>query len=162
MNWKALIKNYVASSQLIEWMGGAIFNGDVTVTGALNATGAFTPSGAVDVGTRITGEVITVTYSAAPVINAALGNFFVMTITDAVAIVVAAPTNPPSGTGQMIWFTVKNGSGGAHGALTWNAVFKTQATAFSAVANGFSRTVCFRWDGTNWVEMMRTAADVAN
>lgn len=162
MNLKALIKTYRAGTQIVEWMGGAIFNGNVSVTGTLSSTGTFSPSGAVDVGTRITGPVNVVTYSAAPVIDASLGNFFVMTITDNVALVVAAPTNPPATAGQMIWFTVKNGSGGAHGALTWNAVFKTQATAFSAVANGFSRTVCFRWDATNWVEMMRTAADVAN
>jgi hypothetical protein len=86
-----------------------------------------------------------------------------MTITDGNAIVVAAPTNPPAaGLCQDISFTVRNASGGAHGALTWNAVFKTQATAFSAVANGNSRTVFFRWNGTNWVELVRTAADVAN
>ena len=150
MNLKALIKTYRAATNIVEWMGGAIFNGSVSAVGGIDTT------------TRITGPLITVAYSAAPVIDASLGNFFVMTITNANAIVVAAPTNPPAATGQMIWFTVKNASGGAHGALTWNAVFKTQATAFSAVATGNSRTICFRWDGTNWVEMMRTAADVAN
>ena len=150
MNLKALIKTYRAATQTIEFMGGAIFNGSVSATGAM------------DLSTRITGPLTVVTYSAAPVIDASLGNFFVMTITNNTALVVAAPTNPPATAGQMIWFTVKNASGGAHGALTWNAVFKTQATAFSAVATGFSRTVCFRWDATNWVEMMRTAADVAN
>jgi hypothetical protein len=144
MNIKALIKTWRASTNIVEWMGGAIFNGPV-----------------VGVGAGASGPLVTVTYSAAPVINAALGNAFVMTITDGNAIVVAAPTNP-IGIGQIIWFTVRNASGGAHGALTWNAIFKTQATAFSAVADGFSRTVVFRWDGTNWVEMVRTAADVAN
>lgn len=158
MNIKALIKSWRAATNIVEWMGGAIWNGDVTVTGALTATGGVVNSA------RSTGPLVTVTYSAAPVIDASLGNYFVMTITNGTALVVAAPTNPPSAAnvGQLIWFTVKNGSGGAHGALTWNAVFKTQATAFSAVANGFSRTVVFRWDGTNWVEMVRTAADVAN
>jgi hypothetical protein len=158
MRLKALIKRYVASTQLVEWMGGAIFNGDLT------ATGTITGSGSQVLGTRQIQPLITVTYGAAPVIDASLGNLFVMTITDGNAIVVAAPTNPPAvaGQGQLIWFTVRNASGGAHGALTWNAVFKTQATAFSAVATGFSRTVCFRWNGTNWVEMVRTAADVAN
>lgn len=151
MNLKALIKTYRAATNIVEWMGGAIFNGSVSAVGGIDTT------------TRLTGPLVTVTYSAAPVIDASLGNFFVMTITNATALVVAAPTNPPAaGISQMIWFTVRNASGGAHGALTWNAVFKTQATAFSAVANGSSRTVCFRWDGTNWVEMVRTAADVAN
>lgn len=107
--------------------------------------------------------VVTVTYSAAPTIDAALGNDFVVTITDAVAFVVAAPLNtPPSGFAQDISITFRNGSGGAHGAGTWNAIFKTQATVFPAIANGFSRTVFFRWNGTNWVELVRTAADVAN
>ena len=151
MNLKALIKTYRAATNIVEWMGGAIFNGSVSAVGGIDTT------------TRLTGPLVTVTYGAAPVIDASLGNFFVMTITNGNAIVVAAPTNPPAaGISQMIWFTVRNASGGAHGALTWNAVFKTQATAFSAVATGNSRTVCFRWDGTNWVEMVRTAADVAN
>ena len=144
MNLKALIKKWHAATNVLEFMGGAIFNGPVTSIGGGSA-----------------GPLVTVTYSAAPVIDASLGNVFVMTISNATAIVVAAPTNP-IGIGQIIWFTVRNASGGAHGALTWNAIFKTQATAFSAVANGFSRTVVFRWDGTNWVEMVRTAADVAN
>jgi hypothetical protein len=159
VNIKALIKTWRAATNIVEWMGGAIFNGDVTVTGALSSTGGVTN------GAREVGPLTTVAYSAAPIIDASLGNFFVMTITNGTALVVGAPTNPPSAAGtvgQLIWFTVKNASGGAHGALTWNAVFKTQATAFSAVATGFSRTVAFRWDGTNWVEVVRTAADVAN
>jgi hypothetical protein len=157
MRLKALIKTYRAATQIVEWMGGAIFNGNVS------ATGTFTPTGAVNLGARLTGVLTQVTYGAAPVIDASLGNDFFMTITDGNAIVVAAPTNPPAaGLCQDISFTVRNASGGAHGALTWNAVFKTQATAFSAVANGNSRTVFFRWNGTNWVELVRTAADVAN
>jgi len=157
MNLKALIKTWRASTNIVEWMGGAIFNGNVTATGTIGGTGGTSQ------GARLTQPLITVTYSAAPVIDASLGNLFVMTITDNVALVVAAPTNPPSGSdSQEIVFTVRNASGGAHGALTWNAVFKTQATVFSAVANGNSRTVRFRWNGTNWVETVRTAADVAN
>ena len=105
----------------------------------------------------------TLTYGPTIAIDASLGNLFVVTITDAVAFVVGAPTNtPPTGRSQVIAITFRNGSGGAHGAGTWNAVFKTQATVFPAIANGFSRTVFFRWNGTNWVELVRTAADVAN
>jgi len=107
--------------------------------------------------------VTTVTYSAAPTLDAALGNDFVITITDNVAFVVAAPLNPPpTGFAQDISITFRNAAGVAHGAGTWNAIFKTQATVFPAIATGFSRTVFFRWNGTNWVELVRTAADVAN
>lgn len=145
MNLKSLIKFYNAATQTITWMGGSVFNGPVRATA------------------RFTGVLTTVVYGAAPVLDSSLSNDFVMTITDGNAIVVAAPTNTPSaGFVQDISFTIRNASGGAHGALTWNAVFKTQATAFSAVADGFSRTVFFRWNGTNWVELVRTAADVAN
>lgn len=157
MNLKKLIKTWRAATNIVEWMGGAIFNGTVQATGAITASGGVVNSA------RITGVLTAVAYSAAPVIDASLGNDFVMTITDGNAIVVGAPTNTPAaGQCQDISFTIKNASGGAHGALTWNAVFKTQATAFAAVANGFSRTVFFRWNGTNWVELVRTAADVAN
>lgn len=110
----------------------------------------------------IRGTPVTVTYSAAPAINAALGNDFIITITDAVAFVVAAPTNtPPTGYSQVIRITFRNTSGGAHGAGTFNAVFKTSGNV-PAIATGNSRTIAFRWDGTNWVEIFRTAADVAN
>jgi hypothetical protein len=109
------------------------------------------------------GILSTVTYSATPTLDASLANDFVVTITDGVAFVVAVPLNPPAtGLSQDISITFRNASGGAHGAGTWNAVFKTQATVFAAIANGFSRTIFFRWNGTNWVELVRTAADVAN
>lgn len=104
----------------------------------------------------------TVTYGVAPIINAALGNDFVVTVTDAVAFVFGVPTNPPpTGFDQVIRLTIRNTSGGAHGAGTFNAIFKTSA-AVPAIATANSRTFAFRWDGTNWVEIWRTAADVAN
>lgn len=108
------------------------------------------------------GALSTVTYSATPTIDATLGNNFVVTVTDNVAFVIAAPLNPPpSGLFQTIQLTIRNASGGAHGAGTWNAVFKTSGNV-PAIATGFSRTFGFVWNGTNWVETFRTAADVAN
>lgn len=141
MKLSALVKTWrVAGSRLfVEWMGGSI------ATGARLAV------------------LNQITYSAAPVLDASLGNDFFMNIADAVAFVVGAPTNPPpTGFTQDISITFRNTSGGAHGAGTWNAVFKTQATVFPAIANGQSRTVFFRWNGTNWVELVRSAADIAN
>lgn len=111
---------------------------------------------------RQTELLTTVAYGPAPAINAALGNLFVVTVTDAVAFAVAAPTNPPAaGLSQVIVLTIRNGSGGAHGAGTWDAVFKTSGNV-PAIADTKSRSFCFRWDGTNWVELWQTAADVAN
>jgi hypothetical protein len=106
--------------------------------------------------------VVTLTYGPSIALDASLGTRFVVTVTDAVAFTVAAPTNPPAtGFGQLLILTIRNASGGAHGAGTFNAVFKT-AGAVPAIANGSSRSFVFAWDGTNWVEIVRGAADVAN
>jgi hypothetical protein len=108
------------------------------------------------------GILTTLTYGAAIAIDASLGDHFVVSVTDAVAFAFGAPTNPPpTGKEQVIYITVRNTSGGAHGAGTWNAIFKTAGNV-TATATGFSRTYAFRWNGTNWVEIFRTAADVAN
>lgn len=146
-----------AGAVIAELFGGLIVNGDLTATGAIGITGA------INRDARETEPLVTVAYSATPTVDLSLGNQFVCTITDGVAFVVAAPTNPPAAGLEQVWeITFRNASGGAHGAGTWNAVFKTQATVFPAIANGFSRTIRFRWNGTNHVELMRTAADVAN
>lgn len=151
MNLKALIKTFRAATNIVEWMGGAIFNGSVT------ATGGFTASAG-----RIVGVLTTLTYGVSIAIDASLGNDFVVTITDGVAFAIAAPTNPPASGDQVINITFRNASGGAHGAGTFNAIYKTAAAGFVAIGNGNSRTYTFRWNGTNWVEWYRSAADVAN
>ena len=140
MQVKRFLKSWrVFGSRLFaEWMGGVINNGAVMSV------------------------LTTLTYGVSIAIDASLGNDFVVSITDAVAFAIAAPTNPPpTGFDQVINLTFRNTSGGAHGAGTFNAVFKTQG-AFPAIATGNSRTFSFRWNGTNWVEFWRTAADVAN
>lgn len=108
------------------------------------------------------GILRTLTYSAAPAIDASLGNSFVMTVTDNVAFVFAAPTNtPPTGYAQWLFITIRNTSGGAHGAGTFDAVFHVSA-AVPAIATGQNRTIAFQWVGAAWVERWRTAADVPN
>lgn len=69
-----------------------------------------------------------------------------------------APINPTSD--AAITYTVKNTSAGALGTLAWNAIFKMAAWTQPGAAT--SRSITFRFDGTNWVEVSRTPADVAN
>lgn len=72
--------------------------------------------------------------------------------------------NVPSGTvpqGAQVVVTVRNTIGGAAGAMTFAAGYKLGA-AWTQPANGFSRSITFQFDGTNFVEIGRTAADVAN
>lgn len=72
--------------------------------------------------------------------------------------------NAPSGTiapGSTFTVTVRNAIGAPAGAMTFAATYKLGA-AWGQPANGFSRSIIFMWDGTNFVEIGRTAADVAN
>lgn len=70
--------------------------------------------------------------------------------------------NAPTGgtVGQELTIRVRNISGGVMGAITWDAAFKL--SAWTNPANGFSRSITFVYDGTNWIEISRTAADVPN
>lgn len=108
----------------------------------------------------------TLTYGAAITFEVSTGTHGIVTITDAVAFVMSAPTvggvAPTADmAGMRIRYTWRNTSGGAHGAGTFNAIFKTSG-ALAAIATGFNRTYEFEWNGTNWIEIFRGAADVAN
>lgn len=98
------------------------------------------------------------TFPGALAIPANAGNQFIITATNGSAFTVPAPTKPT--TGQSINIKVKNTSGGALGAATWNAVYKL--AAWTSPANGNSRSISFTYDGTNWIEQARTPNDVPN
>lgn len=86
------------------------------------------------------------------------GNEFVINATTAGAFTIAVPTNPKYQ--QRVTFSIRNASGGALGAVTWNAIFKL--SAWVSPANGFNRSIDYKFDGTNWIEVSRTPADVPN
>jgi hypothetical protein len=99
-----------------------------------------------------------ITYSSSMTPNAAAGNAQVITATNRSAFTINAPTNPI--TGQEMTITIRNTSGGTLGAATWNAVFKL--APWANPANDHSRSITFRYDGTNWIETARTPNDVPN
>ncbi len=123
----------------------------LTITGAVTAGSVTTTGPSVEVRS-------TLLYGTTVATNAALGNYFTLTVTDGVAFAVSAPTNPT--TGQILTYTIKNTSGGAVGTITWDAVFKKAAFTTPATAN--QRSITFIYDGTNWIELYKTAADVSN
>lgn len=82
-----------------------------------------------------------------------------ITANAATAPTIGAPSTAVAG--QRLHIMIRNASGGAMGATTFNAIYKLGA-AWTNPANGFSRSIEFVFDGTNWVEYTRTAADVAN
>jgi hypothetical protein len=100
----------------------------------------------------------TVAYGTSMTPDSSQANTLVITATDGVAFTINAPTNPA--TGKQITFMIRNATGGALGAATWNAIFKMAAWTQPGTAT--SRSITFVYDGTNWVEISRTPADVAN
>lgn len=101
---------------------------------------------------------IAVTYSASITIDASTGHQFQINVTNGTAFTINAPTNPT--TGQRAKIQLRNTSGGAMGAVTWNAVFKMPT--FTAPATGFSRTVDMYYNGANWIVWQISTADVPN
>lgn len=102
--------------------------------------------------------IVTLTYGATIATNAALGNYFLVTATNNTAFTISLPTKP--GIGWLMTYTIQNTSGGALGTLTWDGVFKVGT--WTNPANGFSRSITFKYNGTNWVEIGRTPIDVPN
>jgi hypothetical protein len=98
------------------------------------------------------------TYGATNTIDVSLGTDFNLIVTDGNAFTVSNPINAVSG--QHLFITIKNTSGGALGAVTWSSAYKL--SAWTSPANGFSRSIEYRYDGTNFIELARTAADIPN
>lgn len=103
-------------------------------------------------------------YSASMTPVADQGSWFVATATNATAFTINAPTINAVATGNFsgsrITITIKNTSGGALGVATFAAAYKM--AAWTQPATGFQRSIDFLYDGTNWIEVSRTPADVPN
>lgn len=96
--------------------------------------------------------------ASVPTDAATSGERVIVTPTSGIAFAMSSPTNGISG--QRITFTIKNTTGGALGAVAWGALFKIDA--WVNPANGFSRSICFEYDGANWIQLWRGQNDVPN
>ena len=99
----------------------------------------------------------TVAYAAAMTPNCHNGDIFVITPTNNTAFTINPPSN--SINGVVVKITVRNGTGGALGTITWDSQYKM--SAWTNPANGFSRTVEFYHDktygsGVNWIQCSQT------
>jgi hypothetical protein len=146
-------------AQIVDgWCIGAA-NGCALGTGKVNVEGA-TGGYYVD-GMKISG-METVTYSASMTPDLRAGHVHRITVTDGVAFTINSPSSrDATAPGQFTTFVIRNTSGGAIGAITWNAIFKLNAAAI-APATATSRSIVFFDDGTNLVEVARGALDVPN
>lgn len=114
----------------------------------------FTPA------TKIAQGIFTLTYASTVNTSVATASYFKLTVTNSTAFTIAVPSNTVPG--QQITYDILNSSGGAMGAITWSAAaggFKLAGT-FVNPANTKRRTISFRYDGTNWIEIGRAAADI--
>ncbi len=102
---------------------------------------------------------VRVRYSASITFRALFGELFQIVVTDGNAFTINAPTSPFAS--KEILIEIYNNSGGTMGTISWNTVFKMN-DAFTSPANGQRRRIRFRYDGTNWRETWRQAADQPN
>ena len=113
-----------------------------------------TPVPEYDTGLHI-GEAV---YGVTIPIRAGSSDYFTITVTDGNAFTISSPTRPKLN--QNITIRIRNTSGGAVGVITWGAAFLLDTWTSPATAH--SRSIDFRYDGTNWVEVARSATDIPN
>jgi len=100
------------------------------------------------------------TYSSSITPDSSAGSWQTISVTNATAFTINAPSNPPdsSHTRNLI-IEVVNGSGGAMGAITWNGAFVFAGLTWTNPANTKKRFARFEWNGVNWICIAIAAAD---
>ncbi len=156
--------NFIHGNAVSAPYNGAVYNGQTRSINLANTADILgvnydQNNGVVPVTNAIARNTIAVPYGASMAFDVSAGSEFDITVTNANAFTIEAPTNQTQW--QEITLMLRNTSGGALGAITWNAVFKINGTALSP-ANGTSQSIKFRYDGVNWVELWRGAYNIPN
>lgn len=99
--------------------------------------------------------VATPTYGASISINSASARIHKIIATNGNAFAIGAPAVAQNG--QTLVIDIRNASGGALGAISWNGVYRLES--FTAPANGKGKTIEFYYDGTNWVQKGPASGD---
>jgi hypothetical protein len=120
---------------------------------ALGVTGTLTAARALE-------QLIAATYGPTVTPGNGSAKWIPVSVTDANAFTVAAPSSAPSASqSQRIVVEIRNNSGGAMGAITWNATYVLVGGAFTNPASTKKRWIAFEWNGSNWIETGRASAD---
>lgn len=85
------------------------------------------------------------------------GGYCRIRVTDAKTLTINAPSASLAGTD--LTFEITNATAGALGAIAWDRAFRL-AGALPSPAAGKIRTITFTFNGTNWIERGRAAADI--
>lgn len=125
--------------------------------GSMTIDGGYTGDGTgFDIASRRKSGALA--YSANVDVDLTKGDELTVTVTNGTAFTIGNPYTPIIG--QIFRLTIRNTSGGALGAITWGTAYKL--STWASPATGYSRSIAFRWDGTNAIEVSRTPADVPN
>jgi hypothetical protein len=108
--------------------------------------------GGTTVGRRI------VSFASSITIDATGSEQFDITATSGADFVVNAPINPVIN--KTITVTVRNASGGILGRVVWNAIFKM--SPWTNPANGHNRSIMFRCNEGQWLQVVQGGVDVPN
>ncbi len=101
------------------------------------------------------------TYGTTVNINGNLGDLFRIVITNGTGFTIAAPTNIL--VGKVFIINLYNNTGGAHGAITWDAAYSLQGAAGPTVAAASNKSIAFaHMGGGAYYEIFRCTGDVAN
>lgn len=85
-----------------------------------------------------------------------LKTFISLTVNISDAFTIEAPALAE--TGKELEIIVRNMTGGALGVITWDSVYKR--SSWTSPASGKSRSIRFVYNGANWIETGKGAADV--
>jgi hypothetical protein len=83
-----------------------------------------------------------------------------ITAEDARDFTIAKPRAGLARAGQRLSLTIRNGSPGTMGTVTWSDAYRLGA--WRNPAAGHNRTIEFRFDGERWIEIARTEAEIPN
>lgn len=135
-------------------------NSDLVLSSGAAATFAYDPSGTgwrPIVSAPIRGRNV-LSWNSTMSPDPSKGELNVITATSNAGVTIGAAANQAAN--QKLTVQVRNTSGIALGTITWDASYKM--AVWTSPANGYSRSVTFMYDGTNWIEVGRTPADVPN
>lgn len=98
--------------------------------------------------------VVMLTDAATVAVDAAAGDY--QKLSAGASRIIGLPSYPSAG--QTLMFDILNNTGGAI-TTTWNAAFLLAGVWVDPAATK-RRTITFVYDGTNWIELTRAAADI--
>ncbi len=164
-NTSVQITNLISIGDFSDGVGGYPTNGGIADQPFTRQEGSFLIRGPISgssptMATRMINRRTTLTYSASMTPDG-LSNFYDITANNGTAFTINVPTAANVGDGEEIAFRIANNSGGALGAVTFAAGYKL-AGAWVSPATGNNRTIRFEFNGSNWYECSRTAADTPN